>query len=209
MALTLATLLPDYKASLSEAASAFRGTEDDADADFKRHLRTAVIEVSRTKRPRTLSASFTVVADQAEYGDVPADLITPKVAAWGRSGLAPWNLPRPPLPTLSLAESGGSRVLVLQPPPRADQIAAFGSTYAYYYYARHSIEPGSESLPDADAPLVILRAQVEAMRELTFRNYNKPVTLRAGSGLGGAVMSKNMTPPAIYEMLLKEYQAAA
>ena len=61
------------------------------------------------------------------------------------------------------------------------------------------------SLRDGDRDLVILRAQVEAVRELVSRNLHKPVQMSPGTG----GMPSNQTPAAWYDRLLDEYRRAA
>jgi len=208
MGLTLASLLPDYTASLNDARLVFgEDASPEQTAALTRHLRAAAVALSAAKRPRTCMASVTLVADQASYADVPTDLLLPKVATWGVSTLQPWHLPPGPLPIITLAELDGVPMLVLNPPPTACQITAFGSTYAYYYFGTHQIteDAGTSTLQEKDRNLLILRAQVEAMRETAMRNAHKPVTLRDGGG----GMTRNSTPAALYMQLLAEFNEAA
>lgn len=207
MGLRFADLLPDYKASLNDAASVFTAADD---ADYKRHLSIAAAALSREKRPRTVAADLTVTAGVGEYTGVPADLIAPKVSLWNNGHASPWTLPPGPLPTLSVLGDGDGRVMVLQPAPTAAQIACFGATYRYYYLAEHAIttDAATSTLLPKDKALLILRAQIEAMRELSFRAYKKPITLRAGDGVAGGVASKNQTPPALWDLLRAEYEAS-
>lgn len=206
MGLTLAELLPDYRASLNDARSVF--AEDDS--DFVRHLRTAAAALSREKRSRTAVAQIQVQAGVAEYLDVPDDLIAPKVCTWGNNGSPVWHLPPTPPPALTVIGDGTGRILLLTPPPTCEQVKAWGSTLRYYYLAEHHItnDPATSTLHSKDRALLYLRAQMEAMRELSYRAYKKPITLRAGDGIGGAVASKNQTPPAMWDLLRQEYEAA-
>lgn len=205
MGLTLAELLPDYRASLNDARTVFA----DDDSDFTRHLRTAAAALSREKRPRTAVASVQVAVGVGEYPDVPDDLIAPKVCTWGNNGAPVWHLPPTAPPALTVLGEGSGRVLLLTPAPTFEQIRSWGSTLRYYYLAEHFITdaPATSTLHSKDRALLYLRAQMEAMRELSFRAYKKPVTLRAGDGLGGAVASKNQTPPAMWDLLRQEYEA--
>lgn len=205
MGLTLADLLPDYRASLNDARTVFA----DDDSDFIRHLKTAAAALSREKRPRTAVASVQVQPGQAEYPQVPDDLIAAKVCTWGNTGAPVWTLPPTPPPVLTVLGEGAGRVLLLTPAPTMEQVCCWGSTLRYYYLAEHRITADAQTstLHSKDRALLYLRAQMEAMRELSFRNYKKPVTLRAGDGLGGAVASKNQTPPALWVLLRQEYEA--
>jgi hypothetical protein len=228
MGLSLADLLPDYRASLNDAASAFPGVPatpgtpageggdppavpgdpGDPDADLRRHLIVALSALSREKRPRTRLASITLAEGVAEYPDVPADLLLVKVAVWPQRYVAPWNLPPGPLPLIGVAEAEDGRVITLRPAPTAEQVRMFGAEYRYYYFAAHALTDSAttSTLLEKDRALLLLRAQAEAMRELSFRGYKKPVTLRAGSGVGGAQVSKNQTPPALWDLLMQEYR---
>lgn len=207
MGLTLTSVLPDYKASLSDAASLFRGTDLDADADFKRHLNVAKVALSREKRQRTCLGEITVTADVAEYA-APDAVLMPKLQAWTTSNRQPWDTPNEPAPVVRLIEVDGVRKLSLSPAPSVRQIACFGATFRYYYLAAHQLtdDSATSTLAESDQPLLVLRAQVEAMRELAFRNYAKPVTLRAGAGAAGSMMTRNQTPAALYDLLLDEYR---
>lgn len=212
MGLTLASLLPDFRASLNDARKVFGedGTPEQ-EANLSRHLRAAAVALATGKRPRTRQGTIELVAGVARYTTgLPADLLIPKVGLWGSEYLAePWCGPRGPLPTLSLADADedGLQALVLTPAPTAAQIAAYGSAYTFYYFASHQITDAeaTSTLQERDRALVILRAQVEAMRETAMRNAHKPVTLREGGGGVG----RNTTPAALYERLLAEYERAA
>lgn len=209
MGLTLDDLLPDYTASLNSARAVFGkdGTDEQA-TNLTRHLRTAARAMSLDKRPRTRQGTFALVAGVADTADVPSDLLLPKVGLWGLGHLGePWCLPPGPLPMLTLSETDAGRALTLMPPPSAAQIAAFGGTYRYYYFAAHQVtdDAATSTIDERDRNLLILRAQVEAMRETALRNAHMPVTLRDGMGSPGS----NTTPSALYAALLAEYNAAA
>lgn len=195
-----------HKRSLLDAAGFFAAAND---ADLIRHLRIAAREISRHKRTRTLPAALDLVAGQPLY-DAPANLMEVKIGSWGvnEQHTAPWNQPRGPLPSLRRIEDpvSGLAKIQLVPAPSSAQMDAYGASYPYYYLATHQVpDAGLSTITDRELDLLLLRAKVEAMRELSIRNHNKPVTLRAGQGLGDAVMAKNATPPALYEQFLKEY----
>lgn len=208
-AYTTEQLVEQHKASLLDAAEQFIEPND---AAFKRHLAIAGREIALRKRPRTLAAALPLVAGTATYA-APTDLLDVKVADWGMARNArPWDYPRGPLPLLSLwqPDPAAAAVLRLSPPPCQGQIDAYGASMPFYYLGAHSIpDTGATSITDREINVLLLRAKVEAMRELAIRASMKPVTLRMGQGMGDAVMSKNMTPPALYEQFLKEYEAMA
>lgn len=204
---TTAELVALHKASLLDAAAQFTEADDGA---FKRHLAIAAREIARSKRPRTLAAALPLTAGIGMY-DAPADLLDVKVADWGMVRNAqPWNFPRGPMPVLGLWQPAPDlpAQLRVSPPPSDVQITAFGASMPFYYMAAHSLpDTGATSITDRELNVLILRAKVEAMRELSIRSSMKPTTLRAGQGMGDASMSKNMTPPALFEAFMKEYEA--
>lgn len=215
MPLTLASLLPDYKAALHDAASVFKGTPEgadpeanpaDPDADFKRHLLTAVRALGIDgKRSCTRLGTLSLLPGQAVYTDVPEDILIPKASDWGIGIVPPWQQPAGALPIARLSDKDSVPVLVLSPPPSAAQIDAFGSAWRYYYLATPVLTDAGSTLKEGDRDLIILRAMVEAARELVNRNLHKPVALSPGSGS----YPSNQTPAGWYQMLLAEYQAAA
>lgn len=208
MGLTWAELLPDYVASLNDAASTFKGTDADPQADFRRQLSRAAEVLSREKRTLTAVGELSVQADVSDY-PAPANLLLPKMPAWPQAHVQPWDAPNEPMPVLLLVEVDGVRTLRLRPAPSPNQIRCFGSTCRYYYLVQHAItdEAATSTLSEGARHLLYLRAQVEAMRELTMRGFSKPVTLRAGSGAGGG-QTRNMTPAAMHQALLDEYRTS-
>lgn len=201
-----ADLVADLKASLNDAATVFTAASD---ADFKRHLAVAGIAFAR-RRPRTMVGSLTLVADQAAYA-VPSGFVGYKSSLWGiapKVRAKPWESTWPgPMPTVRYVEVDDAKKLYFDPPPSAAQINALGSEFRYYYYAAHVISATADSttiLP-GERPLLLLRGQAEAMRELAFRGSKKPVSLR--DGYSGA--PKNGTPSYLFEALMREFEAAA
>lgn len=215
MPLTLASLLPDYKASLHDAASVFKGTPAgtdpttepaDPDADFRRHLMIAARALGVDgKRTCTRLASLSLEAGKSVYAEAPADILIPKASDWGLGVMPVWQQPAGALPIVRLVQTDDTPVLVLSPAPSAAQICAFGADYHFYYLAAPVLTDTGSTLRETDRDLVILRAQVEAARELVNRNLHKPVQLSPGSGS----YPSNQTPAGWYQMLLAEYRAAA
>jgi len=213
MGLVAADLLPDYTASLNDAAAVF-GTDTTAPTlteNLTRHLQIAARALSSDgKRPLVRIGTLAVVAGQGRYDDVPDDLVMPRTTTWNTGcdafgePLQQWNLPIGPLPGVFL----GDGFLLLMPAPNAAQVRVFGSAFTFTYLAAHAVTDAAETstLTDADKNLLLLRAQVEAMREMTMRNIHKPVSLRSA---GAGAVPSNMQPAALYEKLLAEYKAAA
>lgn len=207
MGLIWTELLPDYVASLNDAASTFKGSEDDAQADFRRQLRAAAGVLSREKRTLTAVGELQVSAGVALY-DPPGNLLLPKLQAWAQGHVQPWNAPNEPMPVVVQVDTPEGKKLRLQPAPSTSQIRCYGSAFRFYYLVAHAItdDAATSTLGEGARHLLYLRAQVEAMRELAFRGYAKPVTLRAGAGAGGSMMTRNQTPAALYDLLLSEYR---
>lgn len=200
-----ADLVADLKASLHDAASVFTAA---ADADFTRLLNLAASALG-FKRPRRLQGSLTLVADTPDYA-APAGMLYLIADQWGTPSLVPppWEPTYPgALPRVSLIELAGVQTLLFSPPPNAQHIAALGATYKFMYRAAHSISAtaASTTIQPDDRGLLLLRAQVEALREISIRNSAKPVALR--DGLSG--VPKNGTASYLYEALLREYEEAA
>lgn len=203
---TTTDLVGLHKRSLLDAASVFTAA---ADADFIRHLSVAGRALAAdSKRVRTMAGTLQLVAGQARYA-APADLHQVKTSPWGvaETQAAPWNAPRGPLPQLRLVQDGDDRLLCLSPGPTAAQIQAFGTAYPFYYFAAYVIPAsGPTAVTDSELDLLLLRAKVEALRELAIRNHAKPVTMHGGAGEG---IARNQTAAALYEKFLAEYERAA
>lgn len=205
MSMSRASLIADLKASLHDAAEVFEAE----DGDFGRHLDVAALDLARY-RPRTLLGTLTLEPDRAGY-PAPADLVQIKIALWGRrerTQRKPWDPGWPgQLPRLQVVETAGGREVHLMPAPTMAQIACLGATCQYYYYAAHRVaaEAAETTVRPADRGLLLLRAQVEALREIAVRNSFKPVQMRDGLHS----QPRNGTPAALYRELLAEFERAA
>lgn len=198
-------LVADLKASLHDAAKIF-ATE--SDGDFNRHLDVAAQDMSR-KRPRTMLGKLTLHADIFDY-PAPADFFVYKSSLWGISTqrINPWDKRYPGrLPNVSSALNGMVREIHLLPPPSAQQITVLGSEFKFYYYAMHSIgaTAAETTLQPGDRGLLLLRAQAEAMKEMSMRNMGKPVLMRDGLSQG----TRNGTPQYLFEQLMKIFEEAS
>ncbi len=203
--MSLADLVADLKASLHDAASIFTAT---ADADFERLLGVAASALG-FKRPRRLQGSITLVAGTADYA-APAGMLYLIEDQWAVPSLIPkpWEDAYPgALPRVSLIELAGVRTLLFSPAPTDAHIVALGATYKFIYRAAHSISAtaASTTVQADDRGLLLLRAQVEALREIALRNSAKPVAMR--DGLSGA--PKNGTASYLFEILMREFEEAA
>jgi hypothetical protein len=200
-----ADLVADLKASLHDAANVFTAA---ADADFVRLLNLAAAALG-FKRPRRLQGSITLVDGTPDYA-APAGMLYLIADQWATPSLVPppWEPTYPgALPRVSLIEQAGAQTLLFSPPPNALHIAALGATYKFIYRAAHSINAvaASTTIQPDDRGLLLLRGQVEALREISIRNSAKPVSMR--DGLSG--QARNGTPSYLYETMLREYEEAA
>lgn len=199
-----ADLIADFKASIHDAASVFTAA---ADGDFSRMLDVAALDLGRV-RPNPLKGSITVTAETAEYS-APAGIVAYSYSAWSAGKMpAPWAANYPgPEPRVSLIGLPGARVLYFEPAPTALQVALFGATFPFRYLGGYAIGTAAAdtTVLAQDRGLLILRAQVEALREIAVRNLGKPVSLR--DGLSG--QARNAQPAFLYSDLMDEFERRA
>jgi hypothetical protein len=198
-----ADLIADLKRSVGDACAPF---DAPVDGDWKRFLTVALVAM-QDKRPRTLLGSVTLVADEPMYPLALADFVQYKTYVWGGRQAKPWSPGYPGgLPRVCAEQNGATWTLLFDPAPTAAHLAAYGSTFRFWYFGAHALgaDDAASTLAAADRPLLLLRAQAECMRELSMRNVNKPVALRDGySG-----QPRNSTPAALWDALLREWKAA-
>lgn len=205
MSMVLADLVTDLKTSLHDTAKVFVAADD---ADFKRFLQQALPDM-QFKRPLSRLGSITLVADQAQYAVPVSDFAAYKLHDWADPARAPkpWQPGYPgSVPRVIDAWDGSAWWLVLQPAPSSALLACYGSTLKFWYFARHILSDtaGQTTVNELDRGLLLLRAQVEALKELAVRNASKPVQLR--DGMSGT--PRNSTPAALAEQLLQEFREA-
>lgn len=201
--LSKADLIADLKVSLQDMVKVFVAAND---ADFGRHLDVAALDMGR-KRPRTLLGTLTLVADQFNY-PAPADFLFYKSALWGVGRAQLWEKSYTGrLPDVRTAMNGAVRELHLLPAPTSSQITVLGSAFKYYYFAAHSIGAlaADTTIQAGDRGLLLLRAQAEAMKEMSMRNMGKPVSMRDGISNG----PRNGTPQYLLEQLMKMFEEQA
>ena len=196
-----ADLVLDLAASLHDAADVFTDP-----GDMARLLDVAAQDFTR-HRPRTLLGTLTVEAGRMDY-PAPANLYLFKSSLWGIAPVVrakPWERQWPgPMPDVHVVDGVSGRELHLTPAPTQLQLMTLGSELRYYYFGRQVIGDTADqtTLQEADRFLLLLRAQAEAMREMTIRNIKKPVALR--DGLHSA--PRNMTPAALHASLMREWE---
>lgn len=209
MSMALADLVTDLKASLHDSAAVFKAADD---ADFKRFLDASLPDM-QFKRPLTRRAELALVPGVDRYAVPVDDFASFKTHSWGDAGaqglrtLMAWEPGYPgAVPRVSEQWDGAAWWLALTPYPSAVQISAWGPVLPFWYFARHELGTlaADTTVNALDRGLLLLRAQVEAMRELAIRNAGKPVQLR--DGMSGT--PRNSTPAALAEQLLTMFQEA-
>lgn len=202
--MSLADLVVTHKAALMDAADVFASAGAE---DLEQHLKTAADDFRRVK-PNVQYGEITLVADQRAYA-LPADIGDYKYDTWGQRRLQPWETGYSGrLPRTQLAVVAGVKKLVLDPAPTQANIDEAGSVLSYYHVVPHTIhatDGAQTTIPLALRGLLILRAQVEAMRQLAMRNSMKPVQMMEGFGN----TSRNGTASYLFEALSQEFELKA
>jgi len=204
--ISLDDLVADLKRSLHDSAAVFDAA---ADADFVRFLNQALPDMG-WKRSRTLVGQVLLVAGTPNYSLADyTDFYGYKTHLWEplATRLQAWEPGYPgAVPRISSYRDGNGHWLQFDPAPSAEHMALRGAVCKFYYMANHSI--GTVALDTTvalqDRGLLLLRAQAEAMLELTLRNVAKPVQLR--DGLSGT--PRNSTPRALFDALLSAFMEA-
>lgn len=206
--MSMADLVASLKDSLHDATSVFVVEGADPDTDFKRFLLQALPDM-QLKRPATrlgsvlLDANFPRVAVGANVGFAAF-----KTYLWGDNcRIKPWEPAYPgPLPRVTASFAEQQWWLNFDPTPTAQQICVHGSQFDFWYYSSHAIGEvaADTTLNPQDRGLLMLRAQVEAMRELSIRNAGKPVSMR--DGFSG--QPRNSTAAALSDTLMRSFVEA-
>lgn len=203
-----ADLVASLKASLHDAAKVFEGAGATLDDEFKRFLQQALPDM-QVKRPATRLGTVTIEPNfpRVAVGVDNTGFAAFKTYLWGDNcTIKPWEPSYPgKLPRVSASYSEQQWWLVFDPAPTAQQVCVHGSQFDFWYYAAHAIGTlaADTTVNLQDRGLLLLRAQVEAMRELSIRNASKPVTMR--DGFSG--QPRNSTAAALYTELLKQFEA--
>lgn len=203
--MALADLVTELKATLHDAGNAFTAP---GNADFQRFLEAALPDMG-AKRPLTRKAEVTLTVGEARYAVPVSDFAAYKTDRWWNAASLPkpWEQGWPgSAPRVTGAWDGGVWWLVFDPAPTGQQVALFGSLFSFWYFGRHVLgaDSAATTVHTSDKGLLLLRAQAEAMRELSIRGSTKPVSLR--DGLSGT--PRNSTPAALHEALMRQFSEA-
>jgi len=204
--MALDDLVADLKASLHDAASAFDAAED---ADYVRFLALALPDMG-IKRGITRLGRVVLTAGEPRYSLAAyPDLQAYKTHLWDAPSWAPkaWEPGYAgALPRVCAEPDGTLHWLMFSPAPSAEHVAVRGSSFAFWYLAKHVLGTvaADTTVMEIDRGLLLLRAQAEAMREVALNQVNKPINLR--DGLSGT--PRNSTPAALHEMLLRLFWEA-
>ena len=200
-------LVKELQASLHDSVTVFQNEEKDG--AFNRFLDLALPDLSRF-RPYRVKQSITLIADQPDYA-APAGMIAFIAPLYGekeRQDRKPWDVNYPKTPTVKvLGGVNGAKTLLLVPAPTAAMITDLGSTFEFRCSVQHVIDDAANNttIQQEDKALLILRAQAEAMKEMAMRNIKKPVQLNDGLNS----ITRNGTPAALYDQLMKAFERAA
>ncbi len=205
-----ADLVASLKESLHDTAKVFTGEGAETDVQFERFLLQALPDM-QVKCPVTRLGTITLQANFPRYalGNGAPGFAAFKTQLWGDSGctLKPWDDGFPgPVPRVSASYDDNQWHLDFDPAPSAKLIAYYGSPFQFWYFARHAIGTNAvdTTVNEKDRGLLILRAQVEAIRELAIRNAGKPVQMR--DGLSGT--PRNSTAAALWKDLLQLFNGS-
>lgn len=205
MSFARADFITDFKASLNDAAAVFTAADD---ADFERHLNNA-LEVFSMYVPLRADESITIESGKSLY-DAPAGFLGLCSVTYGETEMKtrkPYdhNYPRW-LPRARVVQDPAdhSYMLSLSPVPDNNLINWCGSDFTFICRKIHKVEAEAENttVQAEHRGVLMLRCQVEALRELAMRNSKKPFTARDGVSQA----PRNGTPAALADQLNREFE---
>lgn len=206
--MSLADLVLDLKATLHDTAEVFEGADGDGvdvNDSFRRFLLQALPDM-QLKRPLTRLGGVDLVAGLPRYSltNCP-DFAAYKTHLWGGPMPQPWEHGYPgAMPRVEAVRDETAWWLVFDPVPTWKHIGSFGAQFRFWYFGMHVLgaEPATTTIASEDRGLLLLRAQVEAMRELAMRNASKVVSMR--DGVSGT--PRNSTPAALQDALMRIFR---
>lgn len=188
-----------------DAASIFGEVSGDIDAAMDRHLDAAVSDFDRVL-PRLVSAQIHLVAGTANYAAAAdAQRFHSTELVDNQNELDPYDERRVQVvPTPILTTLNGVKAWQFRPAPNAKLLGLLGACYPLTYYAAHKLDAdqANTTLDVSQIPLLVLRAQVESLRELAIRNAHKPVALRDPQ----YSTTKNGTPAALADQFMRMWE---
>lgn len=195
-------------ASLLDAVDIFG---DDAAAQaphLDRHIDVAVAEFNRVA-PLLIGDQLQLTQDESNYA-APAGAIRfhGSEIVDRQNALPPWDEFRvPEVPTPSIVRVAGVKCWNFRPAPSGYIVARIGVAYPYTYVSAHVLGADEEAeddttIEEAHEPLLIMRAQVESLKDLAIRNAHKPVALRDPT----YSQTKNGTPAALADQFFRMWE---
>jgi hypothetical protein len=154
------------------------------DAEFERFLLQALPDM-QVKCPITKLGTITLMANFPRYslGSITG-FAAFKTQLWGDTcRLKPWEDGYPgAVPRVSASYEAGQWWLDFDPAPSSRAVAVWGSKFDFWFFGTHAIGDAAvdTTINAQDRGLLILRAQVEVMREMSIRNAGRPVAMRDG-----------------------------
>jgi len=193
--------------SLLEAVKIFGDNAAAWNPHLDRHLNAAVADFDRVA-PLLEGAQIQLVADAANYAaDARAIRFHGSEILDKQQHVDPWDDFRvPEVPVPFLGRISGVKTWVFRPVPTAFILDRIGSIYPFTYFAAHVLDDAVAANTTFDArhlPLLVLRAQVESLRDLAVRNAHKPVALRDPN----YSQIKNGTPAALAEQFMRLWES--
>lgn len=191
-------ILARYAESLLDSKRAF------SDTDLPRHLDAALSALSEV-RPQCKITLLNLVADRSIY-PCPDDLLKVNKCLYGlnvKNSQNPWDdwyvgcLPHWHV----FKNNNNQRVLFANPAPTTLQLTIIGPECEIIYCAGHVLADDECSLNKDEIGLLILRAQAEAMREISMKNTTQSYQLREGI----SSTPQNGTPAYLYKTLMEEF----
>lgn len=192
------------ESSLLDAVKIFGDNAAAWNPHLERHLDAAVTDFDRVA-PLLEGAQIQLIADAANYAaDARAIRFHGSEILDKQQHIDPWDDFRvPEVPVPSLARISNVKTWVFRPVPTAFILNRIGSIYPFTYFAAHKLDATDNTTFDArHLPLLVLRAQVEALRELAVRNAHKPVALRDPN----YSQIRNGTPAALAEQFMRLWE---
>ena len=189
---TLATLTAELQQSLGDSKEYFVEQEP-------RLLQLALDDYSKYC-PRRLDDELLLVSSTQQY-DLPDDFIGFYSTSWGNSNAPLWQSGRPANAPRFITSKDVLTLRFTRPITAAD-LQYFGCVFHYQYHARHCFNDAGVLTTVDDPNLIILRAQAEAMNELSLHLAMK----RSSASANVSAPATNERPASLYRTLMDEFK---